>query len=338
MSTDHFNQIIPAGAAYEFMFELSQMAGWNQTPEQLQVLTSKHPESNLLAVGQFNNRKIQLGTGLVVDVGNSVAWISMILVHPDFRRRGIASDIMKQCIRTARQRMKCSMVGLDATTAGQQVYINLGFKSSFRLWRCIAATRSAIISDQSLKIAPIDKLDDCLGLLDEIGTGHMISWLALVKSLNPDYLWAAKFNGEVVGLIMSRPGWLKPFIGPLVAKSLHIAQGLLSYVLTHWNNLGFGEVFIDIPERHFKQASVWKNEVNLTPPTGCLLNIEITASRPFVRMYQTAPDHGPKVAETGHKEEGTNADSTVFTQTIECMAKEKNSLEYLFATGGPEIS
>jgi hypothetical protein len=270
----------------------------------------------------------------------------MILVHPDFRRRGIASAIMKKCIQTARQQMKCNIIGLDATITGQQVYTNLGFKPSFRLWRCLAATNDVMNQKLNLEIAPIPELAHCYRLLDDIGIGHRACWLALVQSLNPDHCWSAKFRGEIVGLIISRPGRLKPFIGPLVAKSPDIARDLLYLVLAHWKHQGFEEVFIDIPEVHFKQASVWENEVNLALPSHCLLIQKLTISRPLVRMYQISPDHGSKVAETDKNDEGidvpnmleTKPDATVVDQTIQYMVNEKASLKYLFATGGPELS
>ncbi len=54
-----------------------------------------------------------------------LAWIAMVLVRPDCRRRGLATALMRWAVESL-VRMRC--VTLDATPAGRAVYRRLGFR------------------------------------------------------------------------------------------------------------------------------------------------------------------------------------------------------------------
>jgi hypothetical protein len=58
----------------------------------------------------------------------------MVLVHPEFRRRGIARMLLNTCIEYLRQR-KVRCIKLDATPQGRPVYLGLGFKDEWTLSR-----------------------------------------------------------------------------------------------------------------------------------------------------------------------------------------------------------
>lgn len=57
----------------------------------------------------------------------------MVLVHPDFRRRGLATLLLESCIEYLTPITKC--IKLDATPAGMKVYEKLGFVEESRLYR-----------------------------------------------------------------------------------------------------------------------------------------------------------------------------------------------------------
>ena len=76
------------------MYSLSQKAGWNQTIDDLKLLAAQNPQGNLLGVADIDGVSKPLGSGMVLNVGESLAWLGMILVHPEHRRQGIASAIV----------------------------------------------------------------------------------------------------------------------------------------------------------------------------------------------------------------------------------------------------
>ena len=61
------------------------------------------------------------------------AWISMVLVTPSWRRRGIATRLVDACLAAAAQRGLTTW--LDATPAGAAVYGPLGFTPTLQLRR-----------------------------------------------------------------------------------------------------------------------------------------------------------------------------------------------------------
>ena len=310
-------RIIIAGSNYESMWALSRQAGWNQTGQDLAMLTASHPSSNILAIS--TNDSTHVGSGLVINAGASLAWIGMILVDHRFRRQGIATALMKQCMHLARSEMKNTVVGLDATAAGLQVYKTLGFEPSFRIWRCIVPTNVDFYNNSSSTTIVASDVSECECFIKRIRLDSKMTGFKLIRQLFPEGQWVAKNRTEVKGLVMTRPGRLKPFVGPLLADSVNTAKSLLCQALAFWNDQGYNEVFMDIPEFHFHSASTWKQERNMAPPSGCTLTDQIDISRCLVRMYELIS--------------GSNA----YTSTLGHMEQERESLRYLYATGGPEL-
>src|SRR5262245_51242984 len=71
--------------------ELLRLAGWNQTPEDWCHMLELQPEGCFVAEAQS---KTVLGTVTTITYGGTIAWIGMMLVHPDHRRKGIGRALM----------------------------------------------------------------------------------------------------------------------------------------------------------------------------------------------------------------------------------------------------
>ncbi|MEM7011507.1 MAG: GNAT family N-acetyltransferase, partial [Verrucomicrobiota bacterium] len=69
-------------------------AGWNQTLEDWRRILRFEPDGCFLA--EFDRRPA--GTATTICYGDVLGWIGMILVHPEFRRRGIATSLMERSI------------------------------------------------------------------------------------------------------------------------------------------------------------------------------------------------------------------------------------------------
>src|SRR5690606_12627508 len=74
----------------------------------------------------------------VIRHGDAAAWISMVLVRPDRRRAGLATELMRWAVEAA---SGVRVVALDATPAGRPVYARLGFRDAFGFarWRIPSA-------------------------------------------------------------------------------------------------------------------------------------------------------------------------------------------------------
>jgi GNAT superfamily N-acetyltransferase len=112
----------PAGLA------LSTEARWNQTEADWCFFLSK---GVVFGVRDLDGRLIATAALLPYSAGN--AWISMVLVTADWRRRGLATRLIDACLNEARKLDLTTW--LDATPAGAMVYGPLGFEPTSELRR-----------------------------------------------------------------------------------------------------------------------------------------------------------------------------------------------------------
>src|SRR5262249_60773175 len=71
--------------------------------------------------------------------GGRFAWISMVLVTGEYRRRGLATKLMQQAMRDLAAAKLVPV--LDATPDGREVYRWLGFQDSWGFQRLIRGER-----------------------------------------------------------------------------------------------------------------------------------------------------------------------------------------------------
>src|SRR5919205_549146 len=78
------------GADLPAAMRLKESAGWNQTEEDWLRLLRLEPRGCFAA--SSGGRLV--GTATTTTYGRELAWVGMVLVDPEFRRRGIASLLM----------------------------------------------------------------------------------------------------------------------------------------------------------------------------------------------------------------------------------------------------
>uniref|UniRef100_UPI0018DFDA34 GNAT family N-acetyltransferase n=1 Tax=Roseomonas rosulenta TaxID=2748667 RepID=UPI0018DFDA34 len=107
---------------------LSRLVGWNQVARDWALFLAEG-EGRALDDGQ----DALAATAAVIRYGADLAWISMVLVRPDLRRRGHATALMRWAME-ALAGTRCA--ALDATPAGREVYRRLGFRDvwGFARW------------------------------------------------------------------------------------------------------------------------------------------------------------------------------------------------------------
>lgn len=312
-------------------------AGWNQTTEDLQSMHSHAADGTFLARFKVESRDIGLGSGVSLPVGDDLAWIGMILVHPELRRQGIAKTIMSRCLTHARTIQRRSIVGLDATPLGKQVYDSLGFQDSFLIWRSVLPTSLGFEKYLSCKVNLLNN-EDAANYLSTKNYEERSSIIALLSQLPGSYNLQATTSGKLCGIALSRPGRIRPFIGTLIADSPDIAKDLIAETTSHWQKAGYDSVFMDIPERHLDGKSIFSSETSKL--VGRKGQIPVNPIRSFVRMYQLiAPDEQLDPDMSGISEALLQSSNKGFAPTVAFMNKEKNELvPIMYGTNGPEWS
>ncbi len=207
-----------ADADVRFADRIRDSAGWNQTLQDWQRLLRHDPAGCFVA--EWNGRPA--GTATTTIYSQDLAWIGMVLVDPDLRRRGIGTALLQHGIEHLRQ-SGVGCIKLDATPLGRQVYDPLGFVAEWSLSRWETAelaacpTRIDATSDQGAR--PLDRGD--IGRVADLDAGafgvarnRMLSMLAGQS--------AARIRrdgtGQVMGYGMLRPGQRANYLGPMVAQ------------------------------------------------------------------------------------------------------------------------
>jgi hypothetical protein len=106
---------------------LSTEAGWNQNEADWRFFLARG-----IVFGVRDGQRLVASAALLPYSADN-AWISMVLVTPSWRRRGIATKLVDACLGVAARRGLTTW--LDATPAGASVYGPLGFIPTLQLRR-----------------------------------------------------------------------------------------------------------------------------------------------------------------------------------------------------------
>ena len=225
-----------------FADSLRAQTGWNQTLSDWQRFLEMQPDGCFLA--EWNGAPA--GTAVTTIYGPELAWIGMVLVHPQFRRRGIGRNLLLWCIRHL-QGCGARCIKLDATPEGRLVYQNLGFKDEWTLRRWEADVSNLPREHDSSQIRHLADADlPGIEALDVRAFG--VSRRDLLRSLARHSSCALVYepeSGAPAGFGMLRHGSRASCLGPISARSSQAGIALIEALLSH---IAVGRVFWDIPD------------------------------------------------------------------------------------------
>jgi ribosomal protein S18 acetylase RimI-like enzyme len=103
-----------------------------------------------------------VATGLAT-VNGTVGWVGMIIVHPDFRNRGIGTRMTREVMDYLTYR-RCKTLALTATSMGRPVYEKLGFRvqTENHFYRGVGDDR--LERHPNVKVMNTIDLRQCMGL------------------------------------------------------------------------------------------------------------------------------------------------------------------------------
>ena len=201
---------------------LKEAAKWNQTRLDWERLLRLEP------AGCFVDERAGtvVGSTTALRHGTDLAWIGMVLVLPEYRRRGIARGLVQHAMAWLRASGN-RVVGLDATQMGFPLYEQLGFRSEEEIERWERPPVGAYGP-----AAPKGGIafTDSLLALDKRACGYDRS--ALLADLFADA--SVECVQSASGFACGRPGSSAWFVGPCVALRDSEAECLLVNLLaTH---------------------------------------------------------------------------------------------------------
>jgi GNAT superfamily N-acetyltransferase len=212
---------------------LSTEAHWNQNEADWRFFLTK---GTVFGVRDGGGRLI--ATAALLPYTSNNAWISMVLVTQNWRRRGLATKLLDTCLQAAAKHELTTW--LDATPAGATVYGPLGFKPTLQLRRLRFAGPISPMTTQP-RLAANSRLDDLIAR-DHSAMGFDRG--ALLRELGGRSGSQIVSHGSATALI--RGGRTARHIGPLFAGDAGSATALVETIARSET----GPVLIDVVSEH----------------------------------------------------------------------------------------
>ena len=244
---------------------LSRSANWNQNEADWRLM---------LGFGR--------GWGLAMDDGtlaastlvlpyNGFAWVAMVLVHPEHRKKGFATRLLRAALAEMQAQKRIAL--LDATPAGHEVYVQEGFREFWGFKRfSLSDFRNSNYANKDIQPFQETHWPQVLALDAAAFGGDREVVLRNLAARQPKAALVAGRNGEIGGFVLAREGREAMQIGPLVARDEPTARALFAAALGRVS----GPVYADIAD-------------HAAPLQGWALEQGFTIQRPFTRMA-----HGPR--------------------------------------------
>lgn len=266
-----------------FADALRARVGWNQTLGDWERFLATQPDGCFIA--EANGRPV--GTATTTIYGPDLAWIGMVLVEPEQRRRGFGRALLQHGLRfLAEQGVTC--VKLDATPAGKAVYDTLGFQSEWSLTRWRRPAITIAIRDVQRPAAPATTAavrglfpadnSELAGLDREafgVGRGRVLDRLIGQSDTRIARRSGVEGNApDLVGFGLRRAGASASYLGPIIARDAQAGRSLLDDLIRGQT----GPMVWDIPDTNHAARST-AEEYGFTP------------ERPLIRMFRGENHH-----------------------------------------------
>ncbi len=224
----------------DFADSIRELAGWNQLPGDWRRLLAHDPDGCFLA--EWNGQPA--GTATTTVYRTDLAWIGMVIVHPDLRRHGIGRALLNHCIGHL-QDAGVASIKLDATPLGKTVYGRLGFVDEWGLARWEAeGLRLDEIEDPRIEWLGKEPAPSMLDLDHEafgVSRARMLQQLASQSEM----LLRRSADRKVDGYGMLRPGRNAFYLGPIVAANDEAGEAIVRALLARVRGR---RVFWDVPD------------------------------------------------------------------------------------------
>ena len=194
---------------------LSTEAGWNQSEADWRFFLSQG-----VMFGMRDGTRL-VATAALLPYSANNAWISMVLVTADFRRRGIATKLVDACLNAAARRGLTTW--LDATPAGATVYGPLGFTPTLQLRRLRLTKPQSAGASRPLSASHLD----ALAARDASAMGFDRSTLLSEFSARP----GSRIVSDDQATALVRNGRTARHIGPLLADRGDQALALVDAII-----------------------------------------------------------------------------------------------------------
>jgi GNAT superfamily N-acetyltransferase len=233
--------------------QLKNQAGWNQTEADWHRFLALEPAGCFVA--EWKGQAVGTTT---TSVFGDVGWIAMVLVHNDFRHRGIATRLVQHALDYL-ESQGVATARLDATALGRPVYERMGFLAERELARFEGTAAARETDVRVAAFRPEDRA--AIVRLDERMTAtprrRLIERLLDESARDTAVFWKEE---SLHGFVMLRLGTRATQIGPAIALSNDGGSALCNWASRRCRGQA---VFIDVPLEN-ASALAWARGHGLT--------------------------------------------------------------------------
>jgi len=210
---------------------LNTISGWNQTATDWQRFLTQSPQGCFV----MEHNDAIVGSAATISYESRFAWIGMVLVDPEYRNRGIGTELFQKAVDYLDQ-ARIPTIKLDATPLGKPLYTKLGFVVEYEIERYVLKRPSrtsnasvaspagylAFSESQFLEILSLDRI------LFGADRGFLLRSLSDVA---PHFALAVWENGSPAAYAFGRTGLIADHLGPFMATNRAAAENLLTQFL-----------------------------------------------------------------------------------------------------------
>ena len=200
---------------------LSTEAHWNQTEEDWRVFLHDG-----VVFGIRDGVRLVATAALLPYSGNN-AWISMVLVDPEYRNRGIGTELLRRAIEHLDD-AGIPTLKLDATPLGKPLYEKLGFVSEYEIERWNLRRMVEENRVVSAQIVPAAQLKEIIAYDSQIFGADRSNLLRSLAERGPALTLAVVRGRQVQGYAFGRRGLFADHLGPWMAGDGDTAKTMLA--------------------------------------------------------------------------------------------------------------
>ncbi|MGD6892054.1 GNAT family N-acetyltransferase [Bacillus mobilis] len=245
----------------ENIVSLSSYIGWDYNREEIETIFDSG-----IVYGVWNKRKELISSAAIILYGEKSASIGMVIVHPDYKGRGIGKAITNACMKSVSVQTPIMLI---ATDEGKPLYEKLGFKvvsyvskyicNSYNVNDYCIGNQDNIMNYEEVDLEEIIKIDEYA-----FGTNREV--FLKKRIIQSEQCIVVKGNKQNVlgyGLSIQTPE--NKIIGPVVAKNDETAMRIVHHLARNHN----GKLRIDVPKgkiNFMKELEVAGFQKVNTPP------------------------------------------------------------------------
>ena len=254
---------IPAG------LNLCRLAGWNQLARDWELFLQINSKGCRVGVDDAGN---VIGTVTTIPYENHFTWVGMVLVNPSKQRQGVGTRLLHEALEL---NAHLDTIKLDATPAGREVYLKLGFVDEYKIVRMPGRPITTNHPKPGARRVMINDFPSLLKFDREVFGADRQSVLEWNFKGAPQYAFIVEEQGRIQGFCLGRPGYDFDQIGPIIANDTDVATQLLTSALLQAADK---PIVVDI----LTHTTEWVTFVS---------SLGFTESRQLIRMYRGSNNH-----------------------------------------------